>query len=182
MGDTEKRANLQTLRTTLLVVVVMFGFGYALVPLYNLVCEKLGFNGQAEQISQTKADKFKIDKSRTITVVFDSTINSNLPWEFYSKTSKIDVHPGETKRVLFYAKNLAARDITGRATFRVTPPEAARFFKKTECFCFTQQKLKKGEAKDMPVLFSIDPRISRKVKIVYLSYIFLNAEKYAKKK
>ena len=178
---TTKKANTKTLRTTLLVVLLMFGFGYALVPIYNLVCDQFGFNGKTKRSTTKQAKKLTVDKSRTITVVFDSNTNSALPWKFYPKVSKVDVHPGEINRVVYVAKNLSESAITGQATYSVSPPEAARYFTKTECFCFTKQKLKNGEQKEMPVLFTINPKISSKIKIVYLSYTFFNIDKYLKK-
>ena len=176
------KANKKTVYRSLIVAVVMFGFGFfALVPLYNLVCEKFGFNGTTQKVSAKTARLYKVDKTRTITVVFDSNVNSALPWKFYPKTPKVDIHPGETKKIFYVAHNNSGRAITGQAIFNVSPPEAARFFKKTECFCFTKQKLEHGETKEMPVVFAIDPRISSTIKIVYLSYTFFNIDKYLKK-
>ncbi len=180
MSDTHKE-NLITLRKIVLIVILMFGFAYGLTLLYDLICDKFGWNGKTQRINLTEATKFKADKSRVITVVFDSNVNSALPWKFYPKTPKIDVHPGAITRVVYIAKNLSNKAVTGQATFNVTPPEAARYFKKSDCFCFTKQKLKAGEEKEMVVLFTIDPRVSKKVKTVYLSYTFFNIDKYLKK-
>ncbi|VAW82886.1 Cytochrome oxidase biogenesis protein Cox11-CtaG, copper delivery to Cox1 [hydrothermal vent metagenome] len=180
MTDTRK-ANLITLRTTILIVIVMFGFGYALTLLYDLICDKFGFNGKTQRVNLTEATKFKVDKTRTLTVILDSNVNSALPWKFYPKKSKITVHPGEITRVVYVAKNISSKTITGQATYNVTPPGAARFFKKSDCFCFTKQKLKPGETKEMIVLFTIDPRVSKKINTLYLSYTFFNISKYLKK-
>jgi cytochrome c oxidase assembly protein subunit 11 len=175
-----KQANARVLKKTLLVVVAMFGFGYALVPLYNLICTSLGINGQTEQIAAAQAGKIEIDKSRLITVTFDATTNSKLPWGFRPLQKSIKLHPGELKKISYVAENLSGSDIVGQAIHSVTPSDAARYFKKTECFCYSQQMLKSGESKDMPVLFMIDPALPRNITTVTLSYTFFNAGKYSK--
>ncbi len=159
----------------------MFAFGFALIPLYNTICEKLGINGQTEQVSKAVAAKVKADLSRNITVKFYSHVNSGLDWEFEPAMDQISVHPGKLTRVEYIATNRTGSDTVGTATFRISPPEAARFFKKSECFCFTQQKLKAKERRRMPLVFYIDPKISRQVDSITLSYSFQNAARYANK-
>ena len=180
-GDLQA-ANKRVVRKTVLTVVAMFGFGYVVLPeLYQLVCDSFGLNGQTEQVTQAEAAKVEVDKSRVIKVTFNSITNSRLPWGFKPETKQITLHPGELKKVNYIARNLSGSDVTGQAIYSVTPVEAARYFKKTECFCFTQQLLKSGESKTMPVLFMLEPDLPKKIKEVTLSYTFFNAEKYASK-
>jgi cytochrome c oxidase assembly protein subunit 11 len=94
---------------------------------------------------------------------------------------QIELHPGELKKVNYFAQNLSGSDVVGQAIYSVTPVEAARYFKKTECFCYTQQLLKSGESKKMPVLFMLEPDLPENIKEVTLSYTFFNADKYASK-
>lgn len=186
MGDSQqnalKDANQKVIRKTLLVVVAMFIFGYVALPmLYDLICDSFGLNGQVEQVSQAEAVSVEVDKSRKVTVTFNSIVNSRLPWGFKPEVEEIEVHPGELKRVNYTASNLSGSDIVGQAIYSVTPIEAARYFKKTECFCFTQQMLKSGEVKEMPLLFMLEPDLPDNIKTVTLSYTFFRADKYANK-
>ncbi len=176
-----RAANKRVVRKILLIVVGMFAFGYVALPqLYNLICDSFGLNGQAEQVSKAAAGEVKVDKSRTVTVAFSSIVNSRLPWGFEPQVKEIQLHPGELKKVNYIARNLSGSDVVGQAIYSVTPVEAARYFKKTECFCYTQQTLKSGESKDMPVLFMLEPDLPENIKTVTLSYTFFRADKYAK--
>ena len=173
-------ANKRVVRKILLVVVSMFAFGYVALPaLYNLICDSFGLNGQTEQVSALEAGKLQVDKNRTITVSFSSIVNSRLPWGFEPQVKEIQLHPGELKRVNYIARNLSGSDVVGQAIYSVTPVEAARYFKKTDCFCYTQQTLKSGESKDMTVLFTLEPDLPENIKTVTLSYTFFRADKYA---
>lgn len=174
-----RKANLRVMRKTILVVVAMFGFGYALVPLYSALCQALGINGQTEQISIAQLNRTEVDKTRTVTVEFDAVVNSKLPWEFKPLVRKVTVHPGEMKQVAYLAKNMSGSAIVGQAVHSVNPPQAAGHFKKTECFCYSQQKLKSGESKEMPVVFMLDPELPKGINTVTLSYTFWRADKYA---
>lgn len=173
------RRNARTLRRALLVAVGMFGFGYLLVPIYNSVCEALGINGQTSQISAT--DTVTPDTGRTITITFDANVNSRLPWSFKPMTQRMEVHPGEFARVSYLAQNLSGGDIIGQAAHSVTPQSAAMYFKKSECFCYSQQPLKSGQSKEMPVVFLIDPKLPQDIKEITLSYTFLRADQFASK-
>lgn len=178
MTDSDlKRANARTVRRTLLIVIGMFGFGYLLVPIYNSVCEVLGINGQTAQIEASAA--VRPDVSRTITVTFDANVNTRLPWSFKPVTRRIEVHPGEFTRIAYVAHNLSGADIVGQAAHSVTPQNAAMYFKKSECFCYSQQPLRSGESREMPVVFMIDPKLPRDIKEITLSYTFLRADQYA---
>jgi len=175
-------ANKRVVRKTILVVFAMFGFGYFALPmLYNLICDSFGLNGQTEQVTEAQVANVAVDKSRVIKVTFSSITNSKLPWGFKPEVKQIELHPGELKKVNYIARNLSGSDVTGQAIYSVSPVEAARFFKKTECFCYTKQLLKSGESKKMPVLFMLEPDLPKNIQEVTLSYTFFNAEKYASK-
>ncbi|KAA3625034.1 MAG: cytochrome c oxidase assembly protein [Proteobacteria bacterium] len=168
-------------RTTLwlgAIVVGMFGFGYAMIPLYNVFCEITGINGKGIQISTAGDLGDRIDRERTVTVEFTGSVMGGLPWEM-EPAEKVEVHPGETVRITYSARNLAGREVVGQAVPSVSPPRATRHFIKTECFCFTNQALAAGEHRDMPLIFRVDPELPRTVKTITLSYAFYRAEKLA---
>ncbi|MDC1073113.1 cytochrome c oxidase assembly protein [Gammaproteobacteria bacterium] len=151
-------------------VVGMFGFGYALVPLYSVFCEITGLNGKSATLSEASAAPLTIDKSRTVTVEF--TVNvSGIPWRVdRPETVRLNVHPGEATTVIYEAHSLVDAMTAGQAVPSVTPAKAARHFRKTECFCFTRQELVGGESKLMPVTFVVDPKLPAEVKTITLSY------------
>lgn len=162
-------------------VLFMFGFSYALVPIYTLVCKKIGINGQGDfQAVKAPAD-MQVDTSRNITVVFSSTVHGKLPFEFKPLLKHVTVHPGETKLIYFYAKNTTGKGITVQAIPSITPDAVARYLKKTQCFCFTQQYFFKGETADMPVYFYIDPAIPKEYKEMTLSYTLFDVTHFLKK-
>ncbi len=163
----------------LLVVAAMFGFGYALVPLYGLICDVTGLNGQNQGLTLSATVAEAPDPSRTIRVEFLTTVNNNLPWEFTAQQSSVDVHPGEFATVYFEAKNNGDHDVIAQATPSVVPWEAAEFVRKTECFCFSPQPFAKGEHKLMPVRFLIDPAVPADVDTITLSYTFFDATRFA---
>ena len=148
----------------------MFGFGFALVPIYNKLCKALSINGKTNTIPISyDATNAKID-DRIITVEFVTTNNSGLTWAFYPKVNKIKIHPGELTRLSFYAENTTNHRMTVQAIPSVTPGIAAKYLKKTECFCFTQQTLNGHEAMDMPVLFHLDTALPDNIKTITLAY------------
>ena len=163
--------NKKVIRNLLFAVVGMFGFGFALVPLYDVFCDITGINGKTgdQYISDTP---IQIDTSREIKVEFLANLNADMPWEFKPLTRSVRVHPGEASRIEYVARNKTDRDIVGQAIPSVSPGIAAAHFQKTECFCFTEQVLKAGEEKIMPVVFMIDPSIDEDVHEVTLSYTF----------
>jgi len=163
--------NKKVIRNLLFAVVGMFGFGFALVPLYDVFCDITGINGKTGD--QYISDKpIQIDTSREIKVEFLANLNADMPWEFKPLTRSVRVHPGEASRIEYVARNKTDRDIVGQAIPSVSPGIAAAHFQKTECFCFTEQVLKAGEEKIMPVVFMIDPSIDEDVHEVTLSYTF----------
>lgn len=154
-----------------LLVLGMFAFGFALVPIYNSLCKSLGINGKTNpEAVAYDATKVKVDKKREITVEFVATNNSGVPWAFYPKVRKIKIHPGEIAKLAFYAENKTNHTMTVQAIPSVTPGIAAKYLKKTECFCFTRQTLNGHEAMNMPLLFHLDADLPEKVNTVTLSY------------
>jgi cytochrome c oxidase assembly protein subunit 11 len=172
------RANQQTLVKLLVVAVAMFGFGYALAPFYRAICDALGLN------SVVKADavaNIQVDSGRLLTVEFDANLRSNLPWTFAPLEKSVRVHPGALTQVVFEVRNHSDRPVTGQAIPSFGPQLAARYFKKLECFCFTQQTLAPGEVKRMPVAFVIERELPQDVNTVTLSYTFFEVEGKAPK-
>lgn len=167
----KNRKNRRLLVILSIVVVVMFGFGYALVPLYDALCSALGINGKTGGATSASIDSANIQ--RTITVQFLATHNGNLTREFIflpPKKMTIKIHPGENKRIAYFAENNSNHTITVQAIPSVTPGNAAKYLKKTECFCFNQQTLKPGEKMDMPLLFHLDRDLPKNIPMVTLSY------------
>jgi len=163
--------NKQMLTKLLVVAVMMFGFGYALVPIYRMICEITGVNLLTPKDSMVGDIKnTQVDKSRTITIEFDATAQG--PWRFRPTVSSMQVHPGEMAQVVYEVVNTQARAIDAQAIPSYAPQQASAHFKKMECFCFKQQTLGPNEAKQMPVVFYIDPALPKDVKTITLSYTF----------
>lgn len=152
-----------------------------MVPLYQLICKKEGINGRAARSVATVNETMAVDYSRTIKVDFITSLNNDLRFKFIPLQRQITIHPGERKLIYFYAENQTDKEITVQAIPSITPIEAARFLKKTECFCFTQQYFFKGQKAEMPVYFFIEPEIAKDIKEVVLSYTLFDASAYAKK-
>jgi cytochrome c oxidase assembly protein subunit 11 len=171
MENDKPKNNSKLIAILVAVVLGMFAFGFALVPIYNTMCKALGINGKtnSEAIAYD-AKKATIDKTRLITVEFITTNSGSVPWAFYPKIKKIKVHPGQIAKLSFYAENKSNHKMTVQAIPSVTPGIAAKYLKKTECFCFTQQTLGKHEAMDMPLLFHLDTDLPKYVKTLTLSY------------
>lgn len=154
-----------------LVVIGMFGFGFALVPLYDVFCEVTGLNGKTNsQAYQYQSTPAAVDKSREITVQFITSLGEGAQWEFRPDVSQVKVHPGELKSVEFYAKNPTSIVRTSQSVPSISPSEGATFLQKTECFCFEQQTLQAGEAVTMPMRFVIDQDIPKHITKLTLSY------------
>ena len=161
---------------TLLVSVVMFGFGYAMVPLYDIICDITGLNGKTGRVSAASVAAVDnvADAPRKVTVEFIANVNSGGAWRFTPNQSTMVVTPGEVYRTSYFAENLSNQTVVGQATPSVTPSAAARHFNKTECFCFTRQVFEPRGSRDMPVSFVIDPDLPINVDRVTLSYTFFN--------
>jgi len=164
--------NKKTVLSLALISIAMFGFGYALVPLYDVICEITGLNGKTGRVTETQAVSSQLDQDRLVTIQFDTNVNSELPWKFGSMAKKMQIHPGELNEAVFYAENLSAQTITGQAVPSVASAEASLYFNKTECFCFTQQSLEPGERIEMPVRFIVDPKLPERISMLTLSYTF----------
>lgn len=158
------------------IAVAMFGFGYALVPMYRAICEALGVNvlslaeRNAAGIDTVDARNMQVDPSRTITVEFDA--NARGPWEFKPASRSIDVHPGELATVMYEFRNVQDRSMTAQAIPSYAPKQATAHFNKIECFCFREYTLAPGESRQWPVVFVIDPKLPKDVTTITLSYTF----------
>lgn len=172
-------ANNKVVKRLGIAAVLMFGFGFAMVPLYDVFCDITGLNGKTGRIELEDALSQKVDEERLVTVEFLATVHSDLPWEFRPMVRKVKVHPGEVNEVNYYAMNKTDRLIAGQAIPSLAPGLAAKYFNKTECFCFTRQSLGPGEGKEMPLRFVVDPALPEHVRTVSLSYTFYQAEAVA---
>ncbi len=149
-----------------------FAFTFSLVPIYRIACEKvfgIRLENSAVAVPVTAG---MADEARMVTVEFDASVNSHLPWSFHPNETRMQVRVGEQYETTYYAHNDSAAPIVGSATPSVAPARASGFFQKTECFCFTAQTLQAGETRDMPVRFIIDPSLPADVNTVTLSYTF----------
>jgi cytochrome c oxidase assembly protein subunit 11 len=172
--------NRRMLGKLLLIVLLMFGFGYSLVPMYRAICEALGIN--VLTLSQQRAatgvwtgahgrtTNTQVDTTRSITVEFDA--NARGPWEFKPAVRTLQVHPGELTTVMYEFENVQGRRMAAQAIPSYAPKQAAAHFNKLECFCFNQYTLEPGEKKQWPVAFVIDPKLSKDVTTITLSYTF----------
>jgi cytochrome c oxidase assembly protein subunit 11 len=159
-------------KNLLLVVSAAFFFGFALVPLYNIACEKVLGIKLAQEATAAEEPSIIVDTTRTITVQFDATVNSALNWSFKPKIPSMEVHPGELNKAWYVVSNPQNKPVVGHAVPSVAPNTASIFFNKTECFCFTEQMLAANETREMPVSFRIDPKLPKQVKTITLGYVF----------
>ncbi len=168
------RRNVRMLGKLMLIAVLMFGFGYSLVPLYKKICELTGINvlavQEAKVVSATAATNTQVDLSRSVTVEFDA--NTQGPWRFRPLVQSLQVHPGEMAQVVYEVENTQSRSMEAQAIPSYAPQESAAFFRKLECFCFKQQVLGANEKRQMPVSFYIDPALPKSVQVITLSYTF----------
>ncbi len=190
--DTKTTAsNNKTAVKLLIVVIAMFGFGYALVPLYSVVCQFFGVgrfadiesgtydpSAQQQVVKDMAAHK---DLARNVKIEFITALNSGMKWEFKALQKEVVVHPGVMNSVDFYAKNLTGRDVIAQAVPRILPGNATKYFTKIECFCFTQQTFKKGEARKMPLKFMVNPDLPKNIDTITLSYTFFDTQPVALK-
>ena len=172
-GSTIEQQNARTTRKLLIAVVCMFGFAFALVPLYDVLCDVTGLNGRGSN-TQAASIEQEIDTSRTVTIEFVADTAPDMPWEFEPQVKRMEVHPGEIAKANFYVKNLSSRAVTGQAIPSISPGRAASYFKKTQCFCFDKQELQAGKDLLMPVIFYVDPDLNPAIKTITLSYQMFN--------
>ena len=172
-----QRDNRALLRKLAVIALMMFGFGYALVPLYKSICEALGINVLSLSERQTsglgalvKGANSQIDRTRTVTVEFDA--NSRGPFEFKPALGSLQVHPGELTTVMYEFRNTQNHSLAAQAIPSYAPKQAAAHFNKLECFCFNEYTLAPGESRRWPVVFVIDPKLPRDVNTITLSYTF----------
>lgn len=157
-------------RRLVLLAVGMFGFGFAMWPLYNVFCDLTGLGGRGVKVADSAGESVRSD--RQVRIRFDATVNSGLSWRFEAKDKSRTVTLGEMNEALYLAMNPGDEAMVGRAIYNVTPPEASLYFVKTECFCFTEQLLEAQESREMPVYFFIQPDLPDHIKELTLSYTF----------
>ena len=170
------RANRRLTFRLLVATAAMFGFGYALVPLYDIVCNITGIGGRTGIISEATATTGEADSTRVVKVQFVATVNSALRWEFETPAKPLEAHPGKVYEAEFVASNLSDRPVIAQAVPSVSPVAAAAHFNKIECFCFTRQRLEPGETRTMPVRFVVDEKIPHRIGTLTLAYSFFEAE------
>ena len=172
-----ERNTARTVRKLVLVTAAMFAFGFVVMPpMYNAFCTITGLGGKTGRETEAQAAAKGVDKSRWVTVEFITSTSAGLPWDFAPLTRKVKVHPGEVTEVQFEVVSHADQTITGQAVPSLAPNTAARYFKKTECFCFQQQELAAREHRMMPVRFVVDPELPAEQTTLTLSYTFFRVQ------
>lgn len=172
----QKKTN-NTKRTALSlggIALFMFGFAFALVPLYDVLCDITGINGKTNNVTANESSQ--IDYSRKVTVEFIAYINPDLKWDFLPEKKRISVYPGQTHTFSYLAKNLTSEDLVAQAVPSVSPGLAAQYLKKTECFCFNRQSLRAGGEAKLPLVFYVDPEIPKDINILTLAYTIFPAK------
>ncbi len=160
----------KTLYITIAVAIVMFGFSFAMAPLYNALCRATGFGGKTNLVPYVATDPSGPDLTHPLIVQFTTATNAKLPWDFRPQQTSIRTFPNNNTKVIFYVKNNTAKTMTVQAIPSISPWQAAKYFHKIECFCFTQQTLKPGEVREMPVVFRIDKQVPRDIHVITLAY------------
>ncbi|UCC15541.1 MAG: cytochrome c oxidase assembly protein [Gammaproteobacteria bacterium] len=175
----EARGNRLLVGKLVLLTLGMFAFGYALVPLYDVFCEVTGIGDRTGSPTAATYLPTAADTDRVVEIEFIASVNQGAPWEFRPAVSRMQVHPGKMYQTTFFARNTAGEDLVGQAVPSVAPGLANRYFQKTECFCFTEQRFEAGEGRDMPVVFFIDPELPDHLETVTLSYTFFAQDRVA---
>jgi len=166
----KRKSHRKLVRKLVLLAIGMFGFGFALWPLYNVFCDLTGLGGRGVKVVENVGVIEQSD--RQVKIRFDANVNSNLPWMFEAKEKSTMVTLGEMNEALYVAINPTAEAVAGQAIYNVTPPEASLYFVKTECFCFTRQVLQANESREMPVYYFIQADLPEYIKEITLSYTF----------
>ena len=161
-------------RHLFIIPIAMFGFGYLMVPIYDVFCDLTGLNGKTGSISEAQAQVITVDENRLIKVEFISSLNQEAEWEFAPVVKSMMVNPGRPYTTSYTAVNQLDVEMVGQAIPSVSPAKAASYFNKTECFCFNQQKFAANEEKDMPLTFVVDPELPDDISTVTLSYTFFD--------
>ena len=173
MSEELKQKNTSLVKKLVVVALLMFGFGYALVPIYNVFCDITGQNVKIDEATD-QGEAFVVDENREVTVEFVTSVNESTPLEFRAETLKMKVHPGQYYTVNFFAKNNLAGPIKAQAIPSIAPGLAEEYFKKVQCFCFTLQTFEGHEEKVMPVRFVVNPELPERYKTITLSYTFFD--------
>ena len=156
----------------------MFAFGFLLVPLYDVFCDVTGLGGKTSSTAAI-VEAEAPDESRVITVEFVASVNEHAPWEFRPSVATIEIHPGKLYDATFFARNLTNKKLVGQAVPSVAPGVAAKYFRKTECFCFTSQEFAAAEARDLALRFIVDPELPEHIDRLTLSYTFFVSQRVA---
>jgi cytochrome c oxidase assembly protein subunit 11 len=172
--QSRQRSSRRTVGVLGAVVLGMFGFGFALVPLYDVICEVTGLNGRSASLTSQGVAGFEADESRLVTVEFVAVLNQEMDWNFRPQVARMQVHPGRQYTMSYIAENRRQEEVVGQAVPSVSPAAASRHFNKTECFCFTRQVFTPGESREMPVTFMVDPRLPQGVRRLTLAYTFFD--------
>ncbi|HUW36099.1 MAG TPA: cytochrome c oxidase assembly protein [Rhodocyclaceae bacterium] len=174
MSAASRSGNRKTLIKLALFSTLMFGFGYALVPLYSVFCRVTGLNQVGSSLHATPVNT-QVDQSRVVDVEFDSNVH-DMPWKFRPLQSHMLVHPGAVSQATFEVVNDKNEAVTGQAIPSYGPREAAQYFHKLSCFCFSKQTVAAGQTKKMPVVFVVDPSLPKDINTITLSYTFFEVE------
>lgn len=175
MSENQPRNNTRLVKKLVVTVFLMFGFGFALVPLYDVFCDITGLNGKTNTVAATESNS--IDTSRTVTVEFIARTQGNFSWDFAPEVKRMQVHPGEMHQTNFLVKNNSASDMVVQAVPSVSPGLTAAYFNKIECFCFNQQPLEQGQSADLGLQFYIDKDLPAEYTTVTLSYTLFDISK-----
>jgi len=179
MEQQKPQDNTRLVKKLVVTVFLMFGFGFALVPLYDVFCDITGLNGKTSQVAAETSDT--VDTSRTVTVEFIARTQGNIPWNFQPEVKRMEVYPGEMHELNFLVKNNSVNNMVVQAIPSVSPGMAAAYFNKIECFCFNQQPLVNGQSADLGLQFYIDKDLPLEYTTVTLSYtLFDISEKIEK--
>jgi cytochrome c oxidase assembly protein subunit 11 len=171
-----RRRNARVLRWSLAATVAAFGFGFALAPFYDVLCEKVFGTKPSQSAIEVTACSGGVVSGRELLVEFDTSISPDLPWRLDAAKKSVKVHPCEPATVTFTATNDGRIALAGRAIFTVAPLDAAIHLSKTECFCFTEQQLEAGQSREMPVRFMIDDQLPAEVSRLTFRYVFNPAD------
>ncbi len=173
MTQSVTKINVAMLKKLLVFTAMMFGFGYALVPMYEKFCEVTGINNLLQPDVLDK--NIRVDMTRTIAIELDANVRG-IPWKFKPLQTSVKIHPGESIEVMYEIRNDSDQEVSGQAIPSYSPRLLEKYLKKFECFCFAKQVLKPGEVRQMPVKFVIDPQIPVDVNTVTISYTFFALE------
>ena len=175
-GTEPAKVSSNQLLKLVMIPVLMFGFGFALVPLYDVFCEVTGLNGKTGRVEASEVNQKQVDTSRKVKVKFIANTGNGLPWRFEPVVTDMEIHPGQIYEALYRVSNRTDKATVGQAVPSVSPVRASLHFNKTECFCFTKQELAAGETRDMPLRFVINHDLPEEIVEVTLSYTFFNIE------